>query len=138
MFVRKSKHEAEIAARDQKIACCEASIGKHIEYSARILGDNDAYRAAFPADVRAVMNVMRDDWAFPFATMASDASEESGLSITPARAREIARALKAVGLASFGRTFSEDTTNVTGSGYFLTRQGWDVRKCFAARNRGEG
>lgn len=91
----------------------------------------EALRGAFPADARAVMGVMSDEMAYPAAYLAADASEESGLSITPARVSAIRKALHTFGLAAFGSLFDDDSAYVKGRGYWLTKEGVNARAALA-------
>lgn len=115
MFITRRKHEELMAEKDREIADRRS-----------VLLD------VLPTDAKAVLALMRDNWSVPFAMLAADASYESGLNISPQRVREILRGFKAIGLANYGSTYDEDSAAITGSGYFLTGPGTDLRDKLAA------
>lgn len=113
----------------------EAKFKKAITDLAAARDEVAIYDSAFPADVMSIIDVMTDYNAYPAEQVAADASEESGLTITPARVSAVRKALHTLDLAGFGSLFDEDSTHVVGRGYWLTKTGAKLQTMRRKRER---
>lgn len=119
-YISKKAHEAAMAEKDAGYAALHRA---YINSLAHVADLEAGLNLVFDGEVFAVLNTMRDDWTISFGEISANANEEHGTDMSPKRAREIVRSLKALGLADYGAAFNEDTGDITGSGYFLTVYG---------------
>lgn len=154
-FILKSTHDARIALKDQRIAELEADIETLIEQrkmaenlakqrwneiqtleatnadqsaqNQKLFQANMKLATGIPANARAVLEAMSDDWGHSAAQVAANSA------VSDKDVRQIIRGFEAYGWAFRHPFFSEDDGLLHGSGYSLTKEGAEMRAALLAR-----